>query len=70
MKTNLFIIRGKDDEVIDQELTVGYKSLPKVTYLEMQGDHNFLNPTHRDELIQQIHRLFHDLPVHPSLKVT
>jgi pimeloyl-ACP methyl ester carboxylesterase len=54
-KTRLIIIKPKQDEIVGgSDITAAYCSLPGVTYLELDGDHNFTAPQDRQRLLETL----------------
>ena len=47
-KTDLIIIKGKQD---NPEVAKPYQDIPTLTYLEIEGDHNFTSPESRQQLL-------------------
>lgn len=54
-KTDLIIIKPRHDEIVGgPETTIAYKGIPGVTYLELNGDHNFTDSADRQGLLMRL----------------
>ncbi|MBU4351221.1 lysophospholipase [Candidatus Parcubacteria bacterium] len=57
-KTNLLMIRAKQDEIIDNQFLDEYKQISNLRYLELDGSHSFVGPADRKIFIKEIKNFF------------
>jgi len=53
-KTKLIIFKPKQDDVLPNKYFDEYKKIKNIQYIEVNGDHNFKNPTDRENLFKLI----------------
>ncbi|KKP47764.1 MAG: hypothetical protein UR39_C0003G0166 [Candidatus Woesebacteria bacterium GW2011_GWA1_33_30] len=53
-KTKIVIYKPKQDDVLEYKYFDEYKSIPKVSYIEVDGDHNFRKEEDRQRLFEKI----------------
>ena len=58
LKTNLLILKPKQDEVASNENFDAYKHLENLIYQELNGDHNFTKQADRSILIERVREHF------------
>jgi len=57
-KTNLLMIRAKQDEIIDNQFLDEYKQISDSRYLELDGSHSFVGPADREIFIKEVKNFF------------
>lgn len=54
----VLIIHSLQDEIVGNEFMDKYRQIPKVKYIEINGDHSFKKKVDRKKLIETIHNYF------------
>jgi pimeloyl-ACP methyl ester carboxylesterase len=57
-KTDLLMIRAKQDEIIGDQFLNEYKEITGVKYLEINGNHSFTEFAERESLLREIRNFF------------
>lgn len=57
-KTKLFVIHSRQDEIVGNEYLEEYKSIQGLAYIEVDGNHSFLDPLQRQVMIEKVKSIF------------
>jgi pimeloyl-ACP methyl ester carboxylesterase len=59
LKTKLILFKPLQDEIVGNDGFEGFKKIPTLQYVELNGTHNFKKPEDREVLIKKIIEFFH-----------